>query len=114
MIETTQLAARLHLTAERIAEWQSDAVRLRTLLRDSKTSGPVSQLALLDVEETSTDIYREIAEFDALVADIDRQSHAAAGQIAAVGDELLLGLMEFTELGTAMYPRSQPGADEPA
>jgi hypothetical protein len=105
MIQTNELAARLHLTAERIVEWRADAARLRAILRDS--SGPVSQLALLDVEETSGDIYREIAEFDALLADIDRKSHAAAGQIAEIGDALRLVLMEITELGTKMYPQSQ-------
>ena len=113
MTETTHIAARLHLTADRIAEWRSDAARLRGLLRES--SGPVSQLLLLDVEETSGDIYREIAAFDALVADIDRQSHSAAGQIAEIGDSLRLVLMEITELGTAMYkPQSELSADETA
>ena len=63
MTETTELAARLHLTAERIVEWRPDAAACAVCCATG--TGPVSQLVLLDVEETSTDIYREIAEFEA-------------------------------------------------
>lgn len=101
--DTTALRDRLHVTAERIAEWRADAKRLREVM--GYTTGPVDRLVLLDMEETSGAIYREIEAFDALVADIDKQSHAAAGQIAEVGDALRLVLMEITELGTAMYSR---------
>ena len=97
------IADRLHLTASRIAEWQRDAQRLRTLL--DERPGPLEPLVLLDVEETSGAIYREIEAFDALLVDIDRKSHAAAGQIAEVGDALRLVLLSITELGTAMYGR---------
>jgi hypothetical protein len=101
--DTAELAARLNLTAQRIAEWRLDAKRLKDILAVSH--GPVDKLVLLDVEETSGAIYREIAAFDALVADIDKQSHAAAGLIAEVGDSLRLALMDITELGTSMYSR---------
>jgi hypothetical protein len=97
------LRARLQLTADRIVEWRADAKRLREVM--GYVEGPVDRLVLLDMEETSGAIYREIEEFDALVLDIDRKSHAAAGQIAEVGDALRLVLMEITELGTAMYSR---------
>lgn len=103
MTDRSEIADRLHLTASRIAQWRADAQRLRTIL--DERSGPLEPLVLLDVEETSGAIYREIDAFDALLADIDRQSHAAAGQIAEVGDALRLVLMTITELGTEMYAR---------
>ena len=99
----TGLVERLHLTAERIAEWRLDAKRLRGVLAEAE--GPVDPELLLAVEETTGKIYREIEAFDAIVANIDKKSHAAAGQIAEVGDALRLVLMEIVELGTAMYSR---------
>jgi hypothetical protein len=103
------LVERLHLTAERIAEWRADAVLLRGVLADSE--GPVDPALLLAVEEATGKIYREIEAFDAIVANIDKKSHAAAGQIASVGDALRLVLMEITELGTAMYSRQSIPVD---
>ena len=97
------LVERLHLTAARITEWRSDAALLRGVLTD--TQGPVDPELLLAVEEATGKIYREIEAFDAMVANIDKKSHAAAGQIADVGDALRLVLLEITELGTAMYSR---------
>jgi hypothetical protein len=107
MTQSNEIADRLHLTASRIAQWKLDAQRLRTIL--DERPGPLEALVLLDVEETSGAIYREIAAFDVLLGDIDRKSHAAAGQIADVGDALRLVLLSITELGTAMYSR-QSGA----
>lgn len=103
MTQSNEIADRLHLTASRIAQWKLDAQRLRTIL--DERPGPLEALVLLDVEETSGAIYREIAAFDALLLDIDRKSHSAAGQIAEVGDALRLVLLSITELGTAMYAR---------
>ena len=97
------LVERLHLTAARITEWRADASLLRGVLTDSE--GPVDPQLLLAVEETTGKIYREIEAFDAMVANIDKKSHAAAGQIAEVGDALRLILLEIVELGTAMYSR---------
>jgi hypothetical protein len=103
MTDTSEIADRLHLTARRIDEWKRDAARLRAILKER--SGPLERLIMLDVEETSGAIYREIDAFDALLADVDRKSHAAAGQIAEVGDALRLVLLAITELGTEMYAR---------
>lgn len=103
MNDTSDIADRLHLTANRIDEWKRDAQRLRTILEER--SGPLEPLIMLDVEETSGAIYREIDAFEALLADVDRKSHAAAGQIAEVGDALRLVLLAITELGTEMYAR---------
>lgn len=108
--DTADLAARLRLTGERIAEWRLDARRLKDILAVSR--GPVDKLVLLDLEETSGAIYREIEAFDALVADIDKQSHAAAGLIAELGDALRLALMDITEIGTEMYSRESVAALE--
>ncbi len=112
MTQTTEIADRLHLTASRIAQWKLDAQRLRTIL--DERPGQLEALVLLDVEETSGAIYREIAAFDALLVDIDRKSHAAAGQIAEVGDALRLVLLQITELGTEMYGRQPETAVEAA
>ena len=103
MTDTTDIADRLHLTASRIEEWKRDARRLRTILHERP--GRMEPLVMLDVEETSGAIYREIDAFEGLLADVDRKSHAAAGQIAAVGDALRLVLLAITELGTEMYAR---------
>jgi hypothetical protein len=112
MTQTTDIADRLHLTASRIAQWKLDAQRLKTIL--DERPGRLEPLVMLDVEETSGAIYREIDAFEALLADVDRKSHAAAGQIAEVGDELRLTLLSITELGTAMYARENTGIVEAA
>lgn len=103
MTDTNDIAERLNLTASRIAQWQADARRLTAILNERP--GPLESLVMLDVEETSTAIYSEIEAFDGLLVDIDLKSHAAAGQIAEVGDALRLVLLSITELGTAMYAR---------
>lgn len=97
------IADRLHLTASRITQWRLDAERLQIIL--DERPGLIEPLIMLDVEETAGAIYREIEAFDALLVDIDRKSHAAAGQIAEVGDALRLVLLLITELGTEMYAR---------
>jgi hypothetical protein len=100
------LSYRLRLTAQRIEAWRREADRLQAV------AGVVHGASeLIEIEETASDIYREIAEFDALVAEIDRVSHAAAGEIAAVGDALRLVLLEITELSLVMY-RTE-GIDQP-
>jgi hypothetical protein len=101
--ETIDIVERLRLTASRIAQWQLDAKRLNAIL--AETPGPLEPLVMLDVEETAGAIYKEIDAFDALLIDVDRKSHAAAGQIAEVGDALRLVLLSITELSTAMYAR---------
>lgn len=101
--QTSDIADRLHLTASRITQWRLDAKRLSAIL--AERPGRLEPLVMLDVEETSGAIYREIEAFDALLVDIDRKSHAAAGQIAEVGDSLRLVLLSITELGTEMYAR---------
>ena len=111
MPTTAEIAARLNLTAERIAQWRADAQRLKAIVAQSL--GPLEPLVLLDVEETSSAIYQEIIEFDSLLVNIDRKSHEAAGQIASVGDALRLVLMEITELGTVIYARQELEEAEP-
>jgi len=112
MTQNIEIADRLHLTASRIAEWKRDATRLRGILH--QRSGRIEPLIMLDVEETTGAIYREITAFDALVVDVDRKSHAAAGQIAEVGDALRLVLLSITELGTEMYARETADVVAPA
>ena len=98
MTDNDEIADRLKLTAARIAEWRRESDRLRAV------AGAVhGRSHLVEVEELSGAIYREIDQFDALLADIDRKSHAAAGEIAEVGDALRLVLMEITELSLIMY-----------
>lgn len=97
-MDKDRLIHRLRLTAERIANWRHEADRLRA------TAGAVGgKSELVAIEELAAEIYREIDAFNALVADIDRQSHAAAGEIAEVGDALRLVLLEITELSLVMY-----------
>ena len=95
------LSERLRALTAEIAHWRSEAQRLDVA---GKLPGArFDDALLLSVEETSGSIYAGIASFDALVVDIDKASHAAAGQIAEVGDALRLLLMEITELGTRLY-----------
>jgi hypothetical protein len=107
------LLDRLRSMATKIASWQKDAQRL-----DDAAKLPGAKFddgLLLSVEQTSGTIYGGIATFDELVLDLDKTSHAAAGEIAEVGDALRLLLMEITELGTRLYGlRSEAvaGSDE--
>ncbi len=112
MTQTTDIADRLHLTASRIAQWRLDAKRLNAILHDRP--GRLEPLVMLDVEETTGAIYREIDAFEALLKDVDRKSHTAAGQIAEIGDALRLVLLSITELGTEMYARETADIVEPA
>ncbi|MDB5538854.1 MAG: hypothetical protein JWQ89_581 [Devosia sp.] len=95
------LPERLRAIAADIVGWRDEARRLDEAARlpEARTDNQL----LLSVEETSGAIYKGIASFEELVADVDRTSHAAAGQIAEVGDALRLLLMEITELGTRLY-----------
>jgi hypothetical protein len=95
------LRKRLTDVAADIERWRQEASGLRAAMHlpDAATDDAL----LLSVEETSSAIYLAIENFDELVRDIDRKSHVAAGQIAAVGDALRLVLMEITELGTRLY-----------
>ena len=95
------LSARLSALSTEIAVWRSEAQRLDAAAR--LPNAKFDDELLLSVEETSGRIYEGIADFDALVVDIDKKSHAAAGQIAEVGDTMRLVLMEITELGTRLY-----------
>lgn len=115
--ENADLIERLRTMATDISGWREQT---KVLKAASKEPGAKSDdKLLLTVEETSGTIYDGIAEFDALVADIDKTSHVAAAQIVEVGDALRLQLMEITELGTQLYAlRSSPpepvGRDEAA
>ena len=71
MTQTSDIADRLHLTASRIAQWKLDAKRLSAILHERP--GRLEPLVMLDVEETTGAIYREITAFDTLVADVDRR-----------------------------------------
>lgn len=101
MTSTDDLRQRLLAMAGDIEQWRSESRRLREV---SQLPGAAADDALLlSIEETSGAIYRGIAAFDELVVDVEGESHAAAGQVAEVGDALRLVLMEITELGTGLY-----------
>jgi hypothetical protein len=99
MNDSFAMVDRLRRTAARIAEWQAEADRLRATIG---LTGRDEEM-LVEIEQTASAIYREIDAFDAIVEDIERQSPAAAGEIAEVGDALRLLLMEITELSIAAY-----------
>lgn len=103
MTDPSELADRLHPFAEKIERWREDAVILRGLVANAAAANAVDPDVLLRVEEVSGAIYQAIADFDALVAQIGKDSAGAAGELAVVGDALRLVLMEITELGTQMY-----------
>lgn len=100
-METVDLVSRLNGMATDVENWRSEANRLREAARQPEAA--TDNALLLSLEETSGAIYAGIDAFTELVEDVDRQSHAAAGQIAEVGDALRLLLMEITELGTGLY-----------
>jgi hypothetical protein len=101
MTDTVDLRLRLGAIATEIEHWRSEASRLRAAgqLPDAASDDAL----LLSVEEVSGAIYRGIVDFEELVAEVDRKSHAAAGQVADLGDALRLVLLEITELGTRLY-----------
>jgi hypothetical protein len=99
MNDSFAMVERLRRTAARIAEWQAEADRLRATIG---LNGRDEQM-LVQIEQTAGAIYREIDAFDAIREEIERQSPAAAGEIAEVGDALRLVLMEITELSIAAY-----------
>lgn len=103
MIDDPGLTERLKALAGDCARWRTEAKELRS--RADADGGALDDALLLAVEETSGGIYAGIRTFEALVADIDSKSHAAAGEIAEVGDAIRLVLMEITELGTYLYSR---------
>ena len=69
----SDIADRLHLTASRIAQWKLDARRLSAILHERP--GRLEPLVMLDVEETSGAIYREIDAFEAPGEDIEAILH---------------------------------------
>lgn len=96
-----EFSERLRAFSAEIVRWRAESQRLDVA---GKLPGArFDDALLLSAEETSGSIYAAIAKFDALVADIDKTSHVAAGQAAEVGDALRLLLMEITELGTRLY-----------
>ena len=101
------ISERLIALAPDIALWRSEAQRLDAAAK--LPGAKFDDTLLVSLEDTSGRIYAGIASFDALVADIDKTSHVAAGQIAEVGDALRLLLMEITELGTRLYSLRSDG-----
>jgi hypothetical protein len=98
-----ELIASLRATGDKIEYWRERGRRVRGLANEALDTHQVKAERLLEVEETSTEIYQAIADFDRLVEEVSHTSLVAAGELAAVGDSLHLALLEITELGTTMY-----------
>jgi len=87
--------------------WRAEAARLRKLADGTQVADTE---ALVSVETTAGDIYREIESFKKVVAGIAEQSPDAAGELAEIGETLHLLLLEITEQGSKLYStRSDPG-----
>ncbi|HEV7718389.1 MAG TPA: hypothetical protein VGO70_05365 [Arsenicitalea sp.] len=97
------LADGLHAIATKIELWRLTAKRLREFSKLADANQTVDQTQLQQVEEISGEIYREIAAFDLIVADVGKLSTESAAELGAVGDALRLVLLEITELGTHLY-----------
>lgn len=97
------LADGLHAIATKIEMWRLTAKRLREFAKLADEKQTVDKSQLQQVEEISGDIYREIAAFDLIVADVGKLSTESAAELGAVGDALRLVLLEITELGTHLY-----------
>lgn len=95
--------SRLKPILERIRHWREDAALIKKLAAQAQETRDVSAQSLQQVEETATDIYRQIEEFEVLVKENSDTTPAALAMIAEVGDSLRLVLLEITELGTSMY-----------
>jgi peptidoglycan hydrolase CwlO-like protein len=103
MTHAEELIERLRPIAARIVHWRSEAERIKALATDTLETKAVEDDRLQEVEQIAGQIYKEIEDFDALVAEVSDESPQAAAQLAEVGNALQLILLEITELGTSMY-----------
>jgi len=103
MTGTPDIRTTLRHFAENIERWKAEAARLR-----SETEGTqvVATDLLIHIEDTSGEMYREIAVFNTVVAEVAQRSPEAAAELAGVGEALHLLLLDFTELGTGLYARA--------
>jgi len=111
MTDPHDIRVTLQHFAQNISRWREEASRLRIRAR---RKGVASTKVLVRVEDTSSELYREIEDFNATVAAVAKQSPRAAGELAEVGEALRLLLLDITEMGTQLYStRSAPIAQEP-
>src|SRR5688500_9036374 len=97
------LTARLAYFAARIGDWQARSKVLKTKTEEALASLQIDESELLFIETSLSDLRAEIAEFDALAAQVSEVSSVAGAELAEAREALRLILLEITELSTAMY-----------
>ncbi|WP_417308919.1 hypothetical protein [Devosia sp.] len=102
MTTNAEIAERLQHYVDNIERWRAIAADLKPKLFEARQDKAQVD-RLVGLEETATEIYAEIAAFQATVSEIAEESPEAAAQLAGVGDALQLVLLEITELGIGMY-----------
>ena len=100
MTEPPDVRVALQHFAQNINQWREEATRLRS---EAEVTRLASTERLVAVEDASGAMYREIEHFNAVVADVAKQSPQAAGELAEVGEVLRLLLLDITESGTKLY-----------
>ncbi|MDB5563256.1 MAG: hypothetical protein JWN11_2674, partial [Hyphomicrobiales bacterium] len=104
----SEFESELRAIASKIELWRLAGKRIREFIKLADARHAVDESLLQQVEETSGEIYREIAAFDLIVADVEKLSPQSAAHLSELGDALRLILLEITELGTHLYSiRSQ-------
>lgn len=96
-------ADRLKALGADLVRWRAEADRLRVLTYEALSAQHVEQEMLVNVERSQTLLYTEIEAFNVLLQEVERQSPAAAGELATVDSALRLLLLDVTELGTRLY-----------
>lgn len=95
-------ADRLNHFGKNIERWRTEAARLTLLAAQAREQKP-DEAQLIHLEETATEVYSDIAEFQRTIDEIATTSPIAAAQLAPVSDAIHLVLLEITELGIKLY-----------
>ncbi|WP_055047618.1 hypothetical protein [Devosia sp. A16] len=101
-MSSNEIADRLNHFGRNIERWRTEAARLTLLAAQAKEQKP-DEAQLIDLEETATAVYEDIAEFQRTVEAVAAKSPAAAAELAPVSDAIHLVLLEITELGIRLY-----------
>ncbi len=96
-------ADRLKALSADLVRWREEADRLRALTDQALSAQQVEQEMLVNVERSASFLYAEIQAFNVLLQEVERQSPAAASELATVDGALRLLLLDVTELGTRLY-----------
>jgi hypothetical protein len=97
------LPERLKQFGDHLATLRGKADELRRDADGAVISGTVDTATLVNAESSADALYVEISAFKTVLAEVEKASPLAAGQLGPVSDALHLLLLEITEIGTRLY-----------